>query len=80
MSQCWRPCRLSRIEVQGPQGNVQEGQRLMIIEPARYNKIGGLLIEVGSTGSWGYVCYQDEVRMVTVTMAAVHMGKREMGM
>ena len=31
---------MSRIEAQGPQGNIQEGQRLMIIELERYNEIG----------------------------------------
>ena len=43
--------RVSRIEAQGPQGDMQEGQRLMIIKLARYNEIGGLLIETGATGS-----------------------------
>ena len=31
--------RVSRIEVQSPQGDVQEGRRLMIIELERYNEI-----------------------------------------
>ena len=38
------------IEAQCPQGNVQEGKRLMIIELERYNKFGELLIEIGITG------------------------------
>jgi len=29
----------------------------MIIKLERYNKIGELLIEIGITGSQGYVCY-----------------------
>jgi len=34
-----------KIEAQNPQGNVQEGQRLMIIELERYNEIRELLID-----------------------------------
>ena len=45
----------------------------MIIELERYNKIGELLIEIGSTGSQGHICYQDGDWRVSVTMAAVHM-------
>ena len=45
--------------MQGPQGNVQEGKRLMIIELERYKKIGELLIEIGITGSQGHICYWD---------------------
>ena len=45
MSQLQRPHRVSRIEVQSPQGDVQEGKRLMIIKLERYNKIGEPLIE-----------------------------------
>ena len=59
---------MSKIEVLSPQGNVQEGQRLVIIELERY------------TGSQGHVCYQDGGQRVSVTMAAVHMGVEEMGM
>jgi len=41
--------RVSRIEGKSPQGDVQEGQRLMIIELKSYNKIRALLIETGIT-------------------------------
>ena len=68
---------MSRIEVQGPQGDVQEGQSPMIIELVRYNEIRGLL---GATGSWGHVCYRDRGWRVSVTTVAVHMGVKEMGM
>src|SRR5882724_3157720 len=80
MSQHQSPNRVIRIEVQGPQGNVQEGKRLMIIELERYNEIGELLIEIGITGSQGHICYQDGGQRVSVTMVAVHMGVKEMGM
>ena len=52
----------------------------MIIELERYNKIGELLIEIGITGLQGYVCYWDGGQRISVTMAAVHMGVKEMGM
>ena len=45
---------MSRIEAQGPQGNIQEGKRLMIIELERYNEIGELLIENRTTGLQGH--------------------------
>jgi len=48
---------MSRIEAQGPQGNIQEGKRLMIIELRKYNKVGELLIDIGTTGLKGHVCY-----------------------
>ena len=51
----------------------------MIIELERYNKIGGLLIETGNTGSEGHICYWDGGRRVSVTTAAVHMGVKETG-
>jgi len=44
-----------------------------------YNEIGELLIETGTTGMWVHVCYQDRGWRVSVTMAAVHMGRKEMG-
>ena len=44
--------------MQDPQGDIQEGQRLMIIELERYNEIGEPLIESGITGSQRYICYQ----------------------
>jgi len=57
----------------------KRGQRLMIIELRKYNEIGELLIETEMTGSWGHICYQDGGQRVSVTMAAVHMGKKETG-
>ena len=41
----------------------------------KYNETNALLIETDATGSWGHVCYQDGDWIVSVTMAAVHMGK-----
>ena len=63
--QCQRPCRVSKIEAESPQGDIQEGQRLMIIELERNNKIGGLLIENRTTGSQGHICYQGGDRRVS---------------
>ena len=60
--QFWRPCRVSKIEAQSPQGDVQEGQRLMIIELERYNEVGELHIENRATGLQGHVCYWTEAR------------------
>ena len=56
------------------------GIRLMIIELRKYNEIGELLIENGTTGSQAQVSYWDEVREVSVTRAAVHMGVKGMEM
>ena len=66
--------------MQGPQDDVQEGKGLMIIELGKYNETDALLIETASTGLWGHVCYQDEDQNVSVTMVAVHMGVKEIGM
>ena len=52
----------------------------MIIELRRYNEIGELLIENGTTGSQAQVSYRDMVRETSITRAAVHMGVKEMGM
>ena len=71
---------MSKIEVQGPQGDIQEGKRLMIIKLERYNKIRALLIENRTTGLQGHLCYWDGGWRVSVTMAAVHMGVKETGM
>ena len=71
---------MSRIEVEGPQGDIQEGQRLMIIKLERYNEIRELFIENRATGSQGHVCYWDGGRRVSVTTVAVHMGVKEMRM
>ena len=71
---------MSRIEVQGPQGDVQEGQRLMLIKLKRYNKIRELLIQMAVTGSQEHICYWGGGQRVSVTMAAVHMGVKETGM
>ena len=68
------------IEALSPQGNVQERQRLMIIELMKYNKIGELFIENRATGSQGHVCYWDRGWRVSVTMAAVHMGVNDVEM
>jgi len=70
----------SEIEAQSPQGDVQEGRRLIIIELERYNEIGELLIENRTTWFQGHVCYQDGGWRVSVTMAAIQMGVKEMGM
>jgi len=63
------------MEVQSPQGNIQEGQRLMIIKLERYNEIGELLIGIGTTGLQGHICYWDRGQRVSVTMVAVCMGR-----
>ena len=68
---------MSKIRVQRPQVNVQEGQRLMIIKLGRYNEIGKLLIGIQTTGLWGHVCYWDGHQRVSVTMVAVHKGRKE---
>jgi len=52
----------------------------MITELERYNEIGELLIEFGITGSQGYICYWDGGLRVSVTMVAVCMGVKEVGM
>jgi len=62
---------VGRIEAQSPQGDVQEGQRLMIIELKRYNEIRALLIEIRTTGLQGHVCYQDRGQRVFLTMVSV---------
>jgi len=69
---------VSRIEVQSPQGDIQEGQRLMIIKLRKYNKFGELLIGNGTKGPLGHVIYWDMVWKVSVTRPAVCM--RRMGM
>jgi len=65
---------MSRIEAQGPQGDIQDGKRLMIIKLERYNEIGELIIENRTTVSQEHICYQDGGQRVSVTMAAVCMG------
>jgi len=52
----------------------------MIIELGKYNEIGELPIENGTTGLQGHICYWDEGWRVSVTMVAVCMGVEEMGM
>ena len=52
----------------------------MIIELERYNKIGALLIENGTTGSQRHVSYWDGDWRVSVTRATVHMEVKGMGM
>src|SRR5882724_7674734 len=68
------------MEAQCPQGDISEGQRLMIIKLERYNKIRELLICIGTTGLQGHIHYQDRVQRVSVTMVALHMGVEEMGL
>ena len=51
------------------------GIRLMIIELRKYIKVGELLIENRTTESQGHIHYQDRVRRVSVTRAAVCMEK-----
>ena len=51
----------------------------MIIELRKYNEIKELLIETETTGSQGHICYQDRGQRVSVTMVAVHMGRKETG-
>jgi len=58
----------------------KRGQRLMIITLEKYNEVRELLIENGTTGLWGHICYQDGGWMVSVTTVAVCMGKKETGM
>ena len=71
---------MGRIEVQGPQGDIQEGKRLMIIKLERYNEIRALLIQTGITGFPGHICYQDGGQRVSVARAAVCIRVEEMGM
>ena len=54
--------------------------RLMIIKLRRYNEIGKLLIENGTTGSQAQVGYWDMVWEASVTRAADCMGVEETGM
>ena len=70
---------MSSIEAQSLQGDIQEGQRLMIIELERYKEIRELLIEIGITGLQGHICYWDGGQRVFVTMAAVNMGRSRWG-
>src|SRR5882724_6736182 len=72
--QFWRPCRVRKMKALSLQDDVQEGQRLMIIELERYNEIRELLIKNRTTGSYGHLHYWDGGWRVSVTMAAVHMG------
>ena len=46
----------------------------MIIELRKYDEIGELLIENGTTGSQAQVSYWDMVQEACVTRAAVRMG------
>jgi len=52
----------------------------MIIELRKYDEIGELLIENGTTGSQAQVSYQDRVQEASVTRVAVCMGVKETGM
>jgi len=68
-----------RIEAQSPQGNVQEGKRLMIIKLERYKETRELLIENRVTGSQGHIYYQNRGQRVSVTMVAVYIGVKGTG-
>jgi len=50
----------------------------VIIELEKYNEVGELLIENGTTGLWGHVCYWDRGWRVSITMVAVCMRVKEM--
>jgi len=52
----------------------------MIIELGKSNEIGELFIENRATGSLGHINYWDRGERVSVTMVAVHMGVKEVGM
>jgi len=52
----------------------------MIIELRKYKEVRELLIELGITGSQRHICCQDGGQRVSVTMVAVSMGVKEMGM
>jgi len=52
----------------------------MIIELRKYNEVRELPIETGTTGFQGNVCYRDGGWRVSVTMVAVCLGRKEMGM
>jgi len=48
----------------------------MVINLERYNEFRTLLIETDATGSWRHVHYWDGGWEVSVTMVAVHMGRK----
>jgi len=52
----------------------------MIIKLERCNKIRELLIEIGTTGFQGHICYWDGGWRESVTMGAVCMRVKETGM
>src|SRR5882724_4444355 len=79
-SQHWRPRRVSRIEVKYSLEQCSMGTRLMIIELGEYNSAEELLIETGTTGLQGHICYWNGDRRASVTRAAVHMVLEVMGM
>jgi len=56
------------------------GDRLMIIELGKYYSAEELLIETRTTGSQGYICYQNGDWRVSVTGAAVLMEEEGTGM
>jgi len=71
---------VSKIEAQSPQGDFQEGQRLMIIKLVIYNEIRELLIGNRTTGSQGHVHYRDGGQKLSVAMVVICMGVEEIGM
>ena len=50
----------------------------MIIELKTYNEVRTLLIETDTTGLCRHIHYWDGGQKVSVTMAAVHMGRNGM--
>src|SRR5882724_290663 len=80
MSQCRRPCQVSKIEAYESSEQCSMGIRLMIIELRKYNEAKELLIETRTAGSQAQVSYQDGVQETPVTRAAVRMGVKGMGM
>ena len=65
---------MSKIQVQGPQGNVQEGQRL-IIKLERYNEIGEILIENRTTGT--HVQSGQRLEHICNYSGCLHGGERD---
>ena len=71
---------MSKIEAKRSLEQGSRGTRLMIIELRRYNEIGELLIENGTTGLRAQVSYWDGDWRVSVTRAAVCMEEKGMRM
>ena len=50
---------MSKLEAQGPQANIPEDTKCMIIELGKYNVVRVLLIGKEATGSHIHICHQD---------------------